>query len=62
MIEMNFFFEESTELEKDDSSSNDDSKSDDDTVIMYQRPKDLKTHNKTMQVVLHDDDNEMEDF
>lgn len=56
MIEMNFFLEESTELIEDDS------KSDDDTVIMYQRPKDLKTHNKTMQVVLHDDDNEMEDF
>lgn len=56
MIEMNFFLEESTELEKDDSISNDD------TIVMYQRPKDLKTHNKTMQVVLHDDDNEMEDF
>ena len=41
MIEMNFFLEESTELEKDDSSSNDD------TIVMYQRPKDLKTHNKT---------------
>lgn len=56
MIEMNFCLEESTELEKDDSSSNDD------TIVMYQRPQDLKTHNKTMQVVLHDDDNETEDF
>lgn len=56
MIEMNFCLEESTELEKDDSSSNDD------TIVMYQRPQDLKTHNKTIQVVLHDDDNEMEDF
>ena len=58
MIEMNFFLEESTELEKDDSSSNDD------TIVMYQRPKDLKSHNKVMQVVLHDEDNndDVEDF
>ena len=58
MIEMNFFLEESTELEKDDSISNDD------TIVMYQRPKDLKSHNEVMQVVLHDDDNndDVEDF
>ena len=53
MIEMNFFLEESTELIKDDSEYNDD------TIVMYQRPKDLKSHNKVMQVVLHDDDNMM---
>lgn len=57
MIEMNFFLKESTELEKDDSKSNED------TIVMYQRPKDLKSHNKVMQVVLHDDDNnDVEDF
>ena len=58
MIEMNFFLEESTELIKDDSEYNDD------IIVMYQRPKDLKSHNKVMQVVLHDDDNndDVEDF
>nr|DAV27479.1 MAG TPA: hypothetical protein [Caudoviricetes sp.] len=57
MIEMNFFLKESTELEKDDSKPNED------TIVMYQRPKDLKSHNKVMQVVLHDDDNnDVEDF